>query len=1005
VAFIGIVIAWIATYVAQQLLRAVTFRPENQKPGHIEPPAPQEGATIPAIFGTVKLAPNIVALPDDPPREVPVKKRIQTSIFTTRKQTVAHKYLVTMQGVLCWGPVDELVDIVLADKYSMAGGAGVVNYRENVGPGDITVVINAAGIAPSLPQAYAAGGTALTLDAPFLYGGRDGEGGVTGTLRFYFGSATQNANAYLVTKVADPFPAYRGLCYAVWEHVNCGQNPYLKNWHFVLRRCPTTLGTLAGDVTLSRIGNDANPAEVLYELWTDARWGMGRRASELDIPSFIAALETLADEELGISGSHGESGQADAKAAEIRRHIDATFGPDPATGLMRLKLIRDDYDVATLPVFNTSNTSRVNVARPPLGEKTTQVKVNYTDAGAGFTTRTRQAHNPAVERAQGYAIGAVANYPLLTTGANAERVAARDCRTVSATLAAGSIVATRAAARLAPGEPFIIDFPDDGFPMVVVRATRSKYGSIHSTEDVEIQLTEDVFASSGGVFVTTPPDVWEPPPPTAFPNLVVTPVLTLDATQGCVKLVIEGRVESIVSIEMTRQKGGEAAEAPVAFDADDPPQLCVDRDDIETGRIAWVVTFTQADGTEDTEEGEEAIPPLGADDGNADGTPGNWSHAFITEYGGTAVLGAHGTAAEDLPCGLYRRFLKPGSFLRGQATVVVAGAITAFLDLKVSLDGGDTWETDSVGIRVPLRDVKHAVGFAIEVPEDFEGDVLLKAVVEGGNDVAVPELLNFIIESTSAEPPPADGEDEPVTPGVPTDGLVAYWALTEGSGSSVASKDPAPSGPSLTLGFTTGTESDARFDPSWQTGPRRLRPAGFDLVYSAFSHLANIPSYAAGSACFMYVDVTTFGGLAKFFMGIGNSPFTYRMGVDGSNKLFAQISEDSGGDPVRTATGTTTISNGSKHLVGFIHDGTNLNVYVDPEDGLPEGTVACATAKFDATTDLIIGGGAYPPGAGQPDNFDHGDVVYASGAGVASWTPDDIAGLFAWFKLTYPALS
>jgi hypothetical protein len=40
------------------------------------------------------------------------------------------------------------------------------------------------------------------------------------------------------------------------------------------------------------------------------------------------------------------------------------------------------------------------------GERTTQVKVNYTDAAKDFTTRTRQAHNPAVERAQGYAIPA-----------------------------------------------------------------------------------------------------------------------------------------------------------------------------------------------------------------------------------------------------------------------------------------------------------------------------------------------------------------------------------------------------------------------------------------------------------------------------------------------------------------------------------------------------------------------------------------------------------------------
>jgi hypothetical protein len=156
--------------------------------------------------------------------------------------------------------------------------------------------------------------------------------------------------------------------------------------------------------------------------------------------------------------------------------------------------------------------------------------------------------------------------------------------------------------------------------------------------------------------------------------------------------------------------------------------------------------------------------------GSGAGTPGNWSHAFVTEAGGTYVLGEHDDAAEPLEAGLYRRVLLPGSYLRGQATVDVAGALTAYLDVEYSLDDGSTWEPDPIGIRVPLKFAKHAVGFATLVPDDAEGDVLLRAVVAGGNATAVPEIRNFIIESIAGgTPPPLDGEDEPVDPETPGD--------------------------------------------------------------------------------------------------------------------------------------------------------------------------------------------------------------------------------------------
>jgi hypothetical protein len=208
----------------------------------------------------------------------------------------------------------------------------------------------------------------------------------------------------------------------------------------------------------------------------------------------------------------------------------------------------------------------------------------------------------------------------------------------------------------------------------------------------------------------------------------------------------------------------------------------------------------------------------------------------------------------------------------------------------------------------------------------------------------------------------------------------------------------------LILGFTTGVESDVRFDPPW--GDRVLGIQSFDLTYHPFVQYENVPDYSQGSAIFLYADITSFGSLAKYFMGVANTPYFYRMGVGAGNFLFAQVTEDSGGPggTLRTATGTTVISAGSKHLVGFVHNAAlnTLSVYVDPADGLPDGSTACATALWQSGTDLIVGASTYPPGGNHPDIWAVGDVAYYIGSAVPNAIA--IAELYAAFKLVYEDL-
>ena len=621
-AFVALLVVWAISFVVGAILRAAV-RPPQAKPGEIEAPQAEEGSQIPAIFGTVKIAANTLWFGDV--LEEPIKGPRRVYGLVGPKDTIGYRYHVGMQGGLCWGPVDALVDIIIADKYNLStfGATTTRTYNEETGLYDETT---AEVIAPPVPQPTSASGLLFTIEDADMFGGKEREGGIVGPLRFYWGTSAQGANAYLQTQTGiDPFPAYQGLCYAVWEQVYLGTSPYIKPWQFVLRRCPTALGTLAGNTALSRIGDDANPAEVLYELWTDSRWGLGRPSTDLDTDSFLAALQTLSDEGLGISGTMLGATKAEDKVKEILGTIDGVMVPDPVSGLLRLTLIREDYVVDDLETFTASVMRDLTYSRPEPAELTSEVKVRYTDASQNFTTRVRPAYNPALFQVATRSTPLVVDYPLITTGANADRLALRDLKAVSSTLAIGSCTVTRGASHLAPGDPFIINDPDQGLENVVVRVTRANYGTPHGEDWVELQWTEDVFGVTSGTFTTDPTETFTPPPPTNVgQRFEVETELTISDTQGCLTLRITGDVSSITLVETRTQQGGEAAGDWTAQDNSAPITVCVDRDDIDTGHIAYRITYTGADGDPDTIEDDFDVPPLGADDGNAEGTPGNW---------------------------------------------------------------------------------------------------------------------------------------------------------------------------------------------------------------------------------------------------------------------------------------------------------------------------------------------------------------------------------------------
>jgi len=413
------------------------------------------------------------------------------------------------------------------------------------------------------------------------------------------------------------------------------------------------------------------------------------------------------------------------------------------------------------------------------------------------------------------------------------------------------------------------------------------------------------------------------------------------------------------------------------------------------------------------------VTPGDVDPGVGTGTPGNWSHNFVpVDDAGSFVLGAHDDDPEPLGVAKLLKFLLPGAVLRGQATVLVKGAVTAYLDFRVSPDRGATWETDLLGVRVPLRDADdeitangftQAIGLAIEVPAEFEGEVLLDPVVVGGNGTDVPEIQSFVLESTSEAPPPADGEGGPVTAGIPQTGSVlAYWQLTEGGGETVANKMTGSGGaPVLAVGTTTSAGDG--FEPTWATGPRRMQATslgGFthQLCRYAFTS-GEAAALANGFAIFLPFKPTAGPG-DKYAFGIFTPTGSVRIAEflydnTASRVPTVLVLENSGGSGTnRTVSGTTPIDNGDWHLLGLVFTGTTLKIVVD---GAVEGSTACSAAVPGISGTYIDFGwpgtnGSFTNG---PDACDFGDPLMYVDAGI-DFTDDELAGMYEEFKLTYP---
>lgn len=398
---------------------------------------------------------------------------------------VGYRYLFGIHMGVGRGPMDELVEIRVGDKRAWAG----------------SVTSNQT----------------ITINAPELFGGDNGEGGIQGTLDVMMGAPDQPLNSRLAAMLGGLVPAFRGVCTLFYDGLVTSLNPYPKAWKMRWRRnlngWDGATWYPAKCVVLMESGQikAMNPAHIIYECLTNRDWGGGMDRSRIDDAVFRVAADALHAEGFGLCMRWVRSDSLSAFVSNVLDHIGGNLFISRNTGLFELTLVRDDYNPDLLPLFD-ENSGLLSISEDD----------NSATAGAANeviikwhspiddTKRQKRERNLAAIQSDGQILSTVIDYSGIPTSELASRVAVRDLRARSVGLKRFKVQLDRRGRNIKPGAAFRIRSLSRGIEAIVVRAGRFEDGTL-ANGSITITAVQDVFGLPATSM--TPPQApgWVPP--------------------------------------------------------------------------------------------------------------------------------------------------------------------------------------------------------------------------------------------------------------------------------------------------------------------------------------------------------------------------------------------------------------------------------------------------------------------------------------------------------------
>jgi hypothetical protein len=614
---------WIATlvqvgiYVGTALLSALLNRNSRQTntPGEPQFPKADAQAPVPVVYGTTRVGINVV-----------YKARVTTGENTVRNGAlsfgwssthIGYFYYLDLLATVCHGPVDALHEIYVDGTKKLSGVTNRVPLLDSFG---VSYTPTDA-VSPALPAYTASTGVwNFTITAGDLLGGKLSRGGIgaggdgasTGQMRFQPGTGFLIPDSALETLAGTDLPVYPDVCTVAFEdNFYFGNSEQLPGIEFVVSRTAAWapgMGTGYIGNNTANAGHGANPSAVLYDLLTNATYGLGLPASDIDAGSFVTlahatdkGLDASAALNVPISFVLTDGATGKSVIGDLLRTLDGVLYTDPETGLLCVRLLRDTsdahygYDIFNEILIGEDVIRSLEWSESAPDAQVNEVVVEFTDRDRDYTKNTVTARNVAAIQALGRVESRTVSFLGVQEADLAMRLAQRELRSLSTSLGHATIELDRTGYLFTPGQFFTLFYTPRNFSGKIMRVVE-----VHDAANggVTIQAVEDIYSSPPVSFeVETTP---EPTPVT--PQGTITPWVQEDASAsgstGTLTLFVYDPSGVVTSVEFQSTTG---RGTPSGYAADTYPYAAtVTLDPYADSTIDYRVSYTDANGATQT---------------------------------------------------------------------------------------------------------------------------------------------------------------------------------------------------------------------------------------------------------------------------------------------------------------------------------------------------------------------------------------------------------------------
>lgn len=283
-------------------------------------------------------------------------------------------------------------------------------------------------------------------------------------------------------------PGYRGYLSAfLWaqnqtQHWAVGVTPDVSSYSFEVATYPaTSLADPASD--------DVNPMDVLVDLLVDK---LSVPATQIDMPSFLAAAMTCRAEGNVMSIAFQQQQTVAEIFDVILRQVDGGLRWNPKLNKLQIKLIRADYDTATLPIINPDNCIQIqNFSAGGCQDLPNRVIVTFTDRLNGYKQGVAIANDQAVGD-DGEIRATTVDMPGVCFQELADYIAQRILAAISRPLMQLNAIVNRSFLRELPGDAVKLNWPEANISNVVFRIIGQGSGTLEDGA-IGLQLTQDYF--------------------------------------------------------------------------------------------------------------------------------------------------------------------------------------------------------------------------------------------------------------------------------------------------------------------------------------------------------------------------------------------------------------------------------------------------------------------------------------------------------------------------------